>query len=540
MRKNKYYLQEYGMGSDVISQATQTKDRFGNWQDNSWYSHQVDATIRGDIHRNDSTPILKGPGFPLSVPQKLAFERMRKKQDCFMGVPPAAGKTAPMKNAWIELFVNALIRGVPLNSPEFPRVLYVAKTKQLAMESILQNYQMWIYDLFASAPGIMDKLGLHGINKDTLLSRDKQNEVHQLVQEMTAIRIGGINEQVVKSSIFFLKPIIITTPIMESTSGFNIGKTLSNAKQGYYYNYKAVVDLINNYGKYFSMIVIDEFQQYLPMPGNNLSQGKFTEDTEKNFDMIFKVIKAAQKPGKCGIHLLTGTVNKNTAEQFCSLMNSELGRNFDPIIMSGNVPNAKGGTDFIGNRSNLTVVPLERMTTAQDKLKICSDIVKNKQSRSIMVIFSTRRSAPTGIFNLLNQLIRILPARDPKILLDEKVPENITVGQMFNKIDADQNFIDPEFNPNRYPEGMISSKDDLVKVDDIKHLQLFDVDSAEQQGDDSQVANKLLNNYNENNLLYQGVLRGIGVMIGKMDDRMKGTIQKLFRSRKIHLLLATD
>jgi replicative superfamily II helicase len=61
-------------------------------------------------------------------------------------------------------------------------------------------------------------------------------------------------------------------------------------------------------------------------------------------------------------------------------------------------------------------------------------------------------------------------------------------------------------------------------------------------GDDSKIDNvkTYLDTPNENNYLYQGVLRGVGVMIGKMDNRMKGTIQKLFRSGKIYMLLATD
>jgi hypothetical protein len=531
MKKNKYFTEVYGITGDEIIQHVP-----GTLSGDRWLQHQVDATVRGQVDRPDTSVIGPSAGFPMNVIQKSIYERMVSKQDSFAGVPPAAGKTKPMQTAWSELFVNALRKGIPLNSPEFPRILYVAKTKQLAMEGILQNFQMWIYELFAKNPGItaqdqrhiLSILGLSGINSFSELNVHSQNQIHQLIQSLTAVRLGGISPQVIKSDIFFFKPIIVTTPIITPADKFQLGGM----------NYKAVADLVTNYSKYFSMIVIDEFQQYLPMPGKDLTYGTFTKDTEKNFDMIFKIIKNAAKPGKCGVHLLTGTVNKTTAEKFCHLMNTETGRNFKTIIGSGNVLNPETGKEeFIGNRSNLTVVPLERMSTPDDRIKLCKSIVQNKQSRSIMVIFSTRRTATTGIFNLLNQLIRVLPARDPSILLDSPMKDNPTLAEMHKKLEGD--FINPEFNKNMYPEGMLSN-DDKVHVNDIEYLKLFDVDAAEQQGDDSGVSTKLLHSPNESNLLYQGALRGIGVMIGKMDDRMKGVIQKLFRKEKIYLLLATD
>jgi hypothetical protein len=69
------------------------------------------------------------------------------------------------------------------------------------------------------------------------------------------------------------------------------------------------------------------------------------------------------------------------------------------------------------------------------------------------------------------------------------------------------------------------------EIDELKH---FDIDSVEAKGSGRKdVAD-------ENNILYQAVLRGVGFVIGPMHDRHKQIVQKLFRSGKIYLVLATD
>ena len=46
--------------------------------------------------------------------------------------------------------------------------------------------------------------------------------------------------------------------------------------------------------------------------------------------------------------------------------------------------------------------------------------------------------------------------------------------------------------------------------------------------------------YDEDNVLYRGVLAGIGLMIGAMHPIHKDTIQRLFQKGKIYILLSTD
>lgn len=522
LKNNKYYTEVYGMGSELLRQNPD--------QNPTYYSHSVDAIQRSG-NRADTNKFELSERVMGGWQQDIS-DLMRTKNDCFASVPPAAGKTDPIRAAWATLFINALRSGIDRRHPDFPRVIYVAKTKQLAMEGMLQNFQMWIYQLLLTTKmrgvafndgELLNLLGIRGVNSKSTLNETLQKNIHQLVQSLSAIRMGGIDAGVIKSDIYTFKPIIITTPIMTSAGGED---------------YKAVADLVRNYGKYFCMIIVDEFQQYIPMPGRDLDYSKFTRDSNKNFDMIFNIIKSAQPPGKCGVHLLTGTVNSETAKKFCTLMNSELHRNFKLIDIASDPVTGRNDKFFAGNRAKLTVVPMERMGNQEETLDVCTNIVRTKQTRSIMVIFSTRRTASTGIFNLLTKLIKKLPARDPNSLLDEKIGKNIAASDLYNKLEGD--YISPEFNPDMHPEGMIKDGDG-VKVNDIEYLKLFDVDKAEQQGEDADdTPLPLLDKPNENNLLYMGVLRGVGVMVGKMDNRMKGIIQKLFRREKIFLLLATD
>ncbi|RLA83076.1 MAG: hypothetical protein DRG78_05390, partial [Epsilonproteobacteria bacterium] len=80
---------------------------------------------------------------------------------------------------------------------------------------------------------------------------------------------------------------------------------------------------------------------------------------------------------------------------------------------------------------------------------------------------------------------------------------------------------------------------DLADVNDIEFLKYFDIDAAEIKGQRTQETG-LLDRPDENNLLYQSVLRGVAPMIGGMHQRHKDTVMKLFSSGKINFMLATS
>lgn len=545
----------FGLGNEI---STNYDPNNPNHQ--QWMHQRLDPSTRSaHEHINPSLDLNKNP--PLSGWQQQISDIIASKHDVFAGVPPAAGKTAPLRNAWATQFMDALSRGVDKKSPEFPRILYIAKTKQLALEAIQQNFQNWIYELFIYNPladknhlrqpasrNLNDVVNLFKIfnvdvsitNGQIILNRNQQTQFMQLTNSLTALRLGGISPSEVLSPFFYFKPIIVTTPIITPVKSFDPVQRINLASDGYLYDYSQVADLVKNYGKYFSIICIDEFQQYMPLPGKDVSYGKFTPDSEKHFDMVVKILKHAPPPGKCSVALLTGTVNKETAKKFIYLVNSELKRDFVPKIFSGFVENPKDPSkpEFVGNRSTLTVVPFEKMATPEERLNLVTNIVNTKQTRSIMIIFSTRRTAVTGIFNLLSQAIRKLPARDPKSLHSSPFKNEMPIQDFVKKMGEDENYVSGKYNADMYPTGLVN--DPKHEVDDIEYLQFFDVNAAEQQGNTDEIALPLLPHKNPNNLLYQGVLRGIGVMVGKMDNRMKAIIIKLFRAEKLYLLLATD
>jgi hypothetical protein len=80
-------------------------------------------------------------------------------------------------------------------------------------------------------------------------------------------------------------------------------------------------------------------------------------------------------------------------------------------------------------------------------------------------------------------------------------------------------------------------KDADADVNEIEFLKYFDIRALEQP---EKFRNKALDRPDSNNLLYQAVLRGMGVMTGSMHQRHKETIQKLFKSGKLPLLFASD
>jgi len=528
----------YGMGDSVLNHNPTV--------DQAWYSERVNINQQSGNNRPNTSP-LKEERFLEAEWQIKIYNRIKEKNDIFAGVPPAAGKTAPLRRAWSELFINALERGIPRNSPEFPRILYIGKTKQLALEMASQNFLSWIYGLYSKLDNNSNlkhiNLFLTGNNRvvDTSNLQINQNQINELQKralDLIALKIGGINSQAILSSEYYFKPIVITTPIITAVNSINPISRVKSAMDGYLYDYTQIATLIKKYGKYFSIICIDEFQQYMPLPGKDVTYGKFTPDSEKHFDMILDIVKYAQDPGKCGIAFLTGTVNKNTAELLCKSLNSEFNRNFQTHIYSGTIARNDGNNpDTAMNRSKVVVTPFEKMSTPEERIKLVAEIVKNKQSRSIMVIFSVKRTTTTGIFNLMSQVVRILPARDPKSFFDTGEDTKIkNVADLEYLYGDKKNYISSKYDKYQYPTGLVQKE--KFEVNDMEYLKYFNIDAAEQSGRGDSAP--LLHQPDDRNLLYQGVLRGVGVMIGGMDDRMKSIIVRLFRSEKIYLLLATD
>ena len=259
---------------------------------------------------------------------------------------------------------------------------------------------------------------------------------------------------------------------------------------------------------------------------------------------------------------MTGTVNKNTIEEFKKALNTIYNKNFEILNYHDTKRHTEPGVkniEYTANRSEVKVIPYEKMQTNQDLQKLIIQIVKSKQTNTLIIIFSTKRAAQKGIFRLLEDVMSKLPVRfqhitgtittddyssiknDPDFNVRISDPRSANISLSGKKIEAGVslndlkntyagNYIDPEFNKNLHPPGQKT-----VEVSDIEYLKYFDINQAEERSLEQKHDITF-----EGNLLYQGVLRGIGVMIGNMPDRMKLTIQKLFREGKIYVILATN
>lgn len=244
------------------------------------------------------------------------------------------------------------------------------------------------------------------------------------------------------------------------------------------------------------------------------------------------------------------------------------------------------------NRSNLTVVSLQALSGEGNKGKVdaIKTIVRSKQTNSIMVVFSSKNFPKSSIIKLMLESIENLPRRDQNLLYDspakisialnaDNLTPNKTIttsstytvnnaadipaiisdresrkeirkysdfGTDVRTTDEHKNLIKnrqlqiPGFMDKQREDPRDDKKKPLqVYVDDIEFLKYFNRYELELDGKNIDVE-RMTMTYDENNLLYQSVLCGIGLMIGKMHPIHKNTIQRLFQKGKIYLLMATD
>jgi hypothetical protein len=510
--------------------------------DRSELNQNINFNQKSGLHNFDQNRLTSpDPAYQLTNWQKLFKDRVLAKRDTIVAVPPAAGKTPPLLQAWFELLVGAVAAGVSKNSPSFPRILYIAKTKQLATENRIQNFigndKIGLFAFACKHPHYFIPR-LHALPSEdrvmTPLTNQEVQEIYKQINGMVGFLTGGISFNSIKNNDYVIKPIIVSTPLDNENS--------------------SIVSLIKSYSKWFSIIVIDEFQEYIPKPTTiGFKDKSFNEDDTKNFNLVKGIIYNAQKSGQCGIQILTGTVNKNTLNVFKDEVNKQFKRSFDVICEFNDTRLINGlpNPDFAANRSIVKIVPFEKMKNLQQLRELVINIVKAKQANSVMVIFSVNRDTAKGIFRLAEDVLSKLPARyqtTPINSASDIKTRKLTYGSSIdsshpalsgNKLNNPTlnklkdtfagNYIHPDYEEHLQPDGL-----ETTKVSDIEFLKYFDINEVE-----TGIKSKAVVTY-EGNILYQSILRGVGIMVGKMPDRYKAIIQKLFRDKKIYIILATD
>lgn len=541
---------------------------------------------------------------PLSSWQYQVYQKLlRKNANLIVSVPPAGGKTRPIKVYFYEKMLRFL--NDPLHN-DMPRFIYFVPTKQLSVQISNNDFiRDDEYGLMALFGNLKDKsLGLQQdrqqvhnminnlLNSPTFKSEfEKEAFLLKLAQSFVVIRSGDnpnpnyeFENDIVEKLPFLrgkIKPVIICV-------------------KG-----DGLVPTIKRFAKYADHIFIDETQELLIKP--NMPLGKQGEEDFLNFCRVLKIAKSEKTP----IHILTGSVNEISLNElqkafeeifklkfeFCPNINQTIRmasgkeRKLDASLTTNK---SSGIVEMPGmkNRSNITVVPLQALSgpeSFQDKANVIKEIVRSKQTNSIMIVFSIKNFAKTSIINLMLDVIKHLPMKPQSALYDGPAKINIALNRKsFNRPYRSSDYLKntEQYSVNGTPgqfdiskivakresekairkysdylnrqyiqttdeerekllkrkmpiPGMLADTRDNIYIDDIEFLKYFNRFELEEPKQNQNIEKMTLVK-DDKNILYQCALAGIGLMIGALHPIHKDTIQRLFQKGKIYLLLATD
>lgn len=437
----------------------------------------------------------RDPG-PLDRFQLIAKERLLNKQDTFLSIPPSRGKTTPIIGG-----MRILIKRYLLNRLRYaPVLLYIVPRKQLAgqitskdvFEDIVLPLVLPLNSgIYTPMPEEKDENLETSHLFNNIIRNDETHlypDARKLAEFLTAEITGGNNPGIQFNDVnlpksFPIKPIIVAT-------------------------YEKGVGLISNK---ISHIVIDEVQELVPHPGESYvstdlyNRTKTEEDNSiGRYESLANILKTASI--STSITLMTGSINNISIKQISEYFNKHYARQFkivpefDPALVAL-------------NRSTLSVQPLQSISghterAIHSRISLCKKIIVAEQNNSLMIVFS-KSPIGQGIFRIIQEIIKSIPPKNPNYV------KNIS------------------------GEGLIDIKPKQLNrsINEFEYLKYFDIQDMYKKGPDSKNS---VTTPDENNILYQGVLRGIAPLIGSMDQDHKKTVQKLFIGHKLQMLLATD
>lgn len=220
---------------------------------------------------------------------------------------------------------------------------------------------------------------------------------------------------------------------------------------------------------------------------------------------LFTVLKSLRNHPNNRLVLLSGTINPKSAAAMTTYLNRCFDRNFEAPI----------APEEASNRSQLSIVVNERIATDRG---VTDSILKSVQQRDwgqLYVLFSTDR-----IRQIVEECVSKLGLRD----VQNAQPNNYEPTNVFNGLGKRRQ---NEQNYNQLNTGA-----DRLAIPSGMHLSVSNI---------------------SNPLLRQAVLRGIGFIYRTikgdalsnqkellMNDNDKIIVAKLFRERKLNVLLATD
>lgn len=479
--QQKNILEIYGLGNLVNPNQNHNPD-----PDNQYSNQNYSSGL------NNNRPNYELPEFKKSKPdlegtwQGTLRDNIIKGLDNFVSVPPSAGKTLPVKEATKQLFLDFFKK-----KGQLPFMLYVVPRKQLAAQINHNDIQEMFLEIIA------DQRSLDNNNPDKIPLFDtaftNKSDVDLFLANLVIEIVGGGGGSNLRTgySIFNNRyPFVIAT-------------------------YEPAMNIVRSYGNQLTHIIVDEVQELIPHPGEELNEG-----LSKRYTSLITILNEANR--STSVSLMTGSVNNITVGSLIDYFNKKYKRDFKPV------PQLQGDITRL-NRSEIVLQPLQSLAGFPNKsvprrLALAKEIVVNKQSNSIMIIFSKQRSGQ-GIFRMIEDLIKVLPPKPISYFYDNSRPPTE---------DTVDNFIQDKIDKKYFKSA--SSQN----IDDIEYLKYFNI--LDHLNNSNKSEEELLNrrNRDENNPLYQGVLRGFAPMMGSMPQIHKRVIQNLFIKKKIQLLFATD
>jgi len=594
-------------------------------------------------------------------------------KDLIIAVGPGAGKSSPFKVAFFKNKLDSFLSGIKnpldlsnkLKTKDFPRLVYIAPTRQLVSE-FYGDMAILLIEILLKHSKLFN---LKITYKNRNFTNETKNQIYTILKELITLQEGSYNKGTLKSNTLNKKP------VDEFVKLLLIG-TYEGGVKGFIQN-----------KSYYNFVLVDELQEFLVKPGDH------SWDFKK-FNHLLNLIKNTPKQAK--LHLMTGSVNKESLDAFNDKLRKY--RKFEIINVTKDsfttYKNDKNETvkelDNAQNRSDLIVSSVSKLVNTEEQIKLIKNAIRNKIPYNVLLLFGIKK--PYGLFGILEEIVKTMPKRNhdslfsdykqtkgfsdeydpkkpttsenkwfsnffntssdfieknplPSSIIDEfKIPnikiredlilkeispneyeanlskgqffrseignfilvtikkeqisilnflsygENVTYGYLFqiksvnyddsatviyhgsnlenhklkdqytfktnewmmydSGLSVDETLVGKiidelqknkkNYGKYRKDEKKFGTKD--VIVDDIEFLKYFDQDLIlKDHGPETQLdTNELISKYDPDNLLYQGALAGVGLMIGKMHNRHKRVIQQLFRNGKIYFLIATD
>jgi hypothetical protein len=264
-----------------------------------------------------------------------------QRKDVFVNVMPAAGKTFPLVSAWSD--------SINYNpNKQFDKICWVCPTVQLSNQVFHEDLKPAILKVIRQNIQDPRLLALLKSTGPTFQYNSPYN-----MPSPGNVDISDIpNQHILPLISHFLE----FAGCLRTGSG-SIG-TVHKDLRFATCTYSFAPNIIKTQNP--DIVVIDELQQYFP-----IYQSTNTDSDKDKIDEFIKTLESIPKTSS--LVFLTGSMNKETAEQILKFINSAFRRR----LVYLNAPNAK-------NRAFINVIPHSKLKTQQDFINYYSSNNKDK------------------------------------------------------------------------------------------------------------------------------------------------------------------